>query len=337
MRTARNEASISDAFRELLHTLSSTSAILDIHFVTGTASAVFAAATSTGSIGIYQLETPSSAPVDAPTLHHMETVQYGPEDVLVTALSWHPDGCEFGITLSNGDVKLGRTFYGSSRSKLKNKRVMTHDLEAWTTVFFSDGSGMLSGGDDRALRFTELPQSPMDCYEDLVPPQYAPWRKPRWTDTKIHRAGVTAILTVYWDEASTLIVTGSYDDHIRLINAHTVGHREVLAELNLGGGVWRLKVLSKMNAPRTRRRWHTWDSDPYPEQMLLLVSCMHAGVRVVKLACIENTWRFEVQAKFEEHKSMNYGSDSQPDSDDRGRRTFISTSFYDRLLCLWRY
>jgi diphthamide biosynthesis protein 7 len=91
-----------DTFRELLYTLSTPSAILDIHFVPGTASAVFAAATSTGSIAIYQLETPSSAPVDAPTLHHMGTVQYGPEDVLVTALSWHPDGGEFGMTLSNG-------------------------------------------------------------------------------------------------------------------------------------------------------------------------------------------------------------------------------------------
>jgi diphthamide biosynthesis protein 7 len=44
-----------------------------------------------------------------------------------------------------------------------------------------------------------------------------------------------------------------------------------------------------------------------------------------------------VLGKFEEHKSMNYGSDSQPGVDGKGRRTVISTSFYDRLLCLWRF
>jgi diphthamide biosynthesis protein 7 len=241
------------------------------------------------------------------------------------------------VPLLSGEVKLGRTLYYQSRSKLKNKRVMTHDLEAWTLAFLPDGSGMLSGGDDCALRFTELPQNPMDCYEDLVPPQYAPWRKSPWTDTKIHGAGVTAILPVYWDEANLLILTGSYDDHIRLINAQTTGRREVLAKLDLGGAVWSLKVLAKTTVQRTRCRWHTWDCDPYPKQMLLLVSCMHVGARIMKLACIEGTWRFEVLAKFEEHKSMTYGSDSQPDPDEQGRRTFISTSFYDRLLCLWRY
>lgn len=41
-------------------------------------------------------------------------------------------------------------------------------------------------------------------------------------------------------------------------------------------------------------------------------------------------------AKFEEHESMNYGSDVQPGS--RGReKTIVSTSFYDKRMCLWRY
>jgi diphthamide biosynthesis protein 7 len=231
---------------------------------------------------------------------------------------------------------IGRTLYHRD-SLLISKRVMTHDLEAWTVAFLSDGSDILSGGDDCALRFTELPQNPMDCYQELVPPQYAPWRKPPWADTKIHGAGVTAILPVYWDEANMLILTGSYDDHIRLINAHTLGRREVLAELDLGGGVWRLKVLAKKPAQRTRCKWHPWTYDPYPEEIFLLVSCMHAGARIVRLSSSGGVWRFEVLAKFEEHKSMNYGSDAQPERDDQDRRTFISTSFYDQLLCLWRY
>lgn len=47
-------------------------------------------------------------------------------------------------------------------------------------------------------------------------------------------------------------------------------------------------------------------------------------------------WEFDVMAKFEEHESMNYGSDVQPGS--RGReKTIVSTSFYDKRMCLWRY
>jgi len=82
-----------------------------------------------------------------------------------------------------------------------------------------------------------------------------------------------------------------------------------------------------------------WRSEPPPEAMLLLASCMHAGTRIVRLTKrgVNPSWEFEVLAKFEEHESMNYGSDSQPDLNSAGERTFLSTSFYDRRLCLWRY
>lgn len=66
---------------------------------------------------------------------------------------------------------------------------------------------------------------------------------------------------------------------------------------------------------------------------------MHAGARIVRVqADEEGNWGIEVQAKFEEHKSMNYGSDAQPEEDGySGPRTIVSTSFYDKLLCLWRF
>jgi len=71
--------------------------------------------------------------------------------------------------------------------------------------------------------------------------------------------------------------------------------------------------------------------------ILILASCMHAGARVVRLReGQDGAWSFEVLARFEEHRSMNYGSDVQP-SRDRVVRTVASTSFYDKLLCLWRF
>ena len=84
---------------------------------------------------------------------------------------------------------------------------------------------------------------------------------------------------------------------------------------------------------------------------------MHAGARVVRLTHDSTadggggTWAFEVVARFVEHESMNYGSDVQPiatgnsaseteKGDDEGKgnhrmRKVVSTSFYDKRLCLW--
>lgn len=76
---------------------------------------------------------------------------------------------------------------------------------------------------------------------------------------------------------------------------------------------------------------------------------MHAGTRIVQVIREEKKeeeeeeeWRFQVLAKFEEHESMNYGSDVQPDlkekkkdREEKERKKIVSTSFYDRRLCLW--
>lgn len=64
---------------------------------------------------------------------------------------------------------------------------------------------------------------------------------------------------------------------------------------------------------------------------------MHAGTRIVRLMQgRDSSWNFEVLAKFEEHRSMNYGSDVQFD-EDGSTKAIISTSFYDKLLCLWKF
>ena len=85
---------------------------------------------------------------------------------------------------------------------------------------------------------------------------------------------------------------------------------------------------------------------------------MHAGTRVIRLRGVKTelgsneagvanadsvTWEyeFEIVARFEEHESMNYASDVQPLVTTSGAlmttgRTVVSTSFYDKLMCLWR-
>lgn len=78
---------------------------------------------------------------------------------------------------------------------------------------------------------------------------------------------------------------------------------------------------------------------------------MHAGTRIVQVIREEkkeaeeeeDEWKFHVLAKFEEHESMNYGSDVQPElkkekkkeREEKEKKKIVSTSFYDRRLCLW--
>ena len=71
--------------------------------------------------------------------------------------------------------------------------------------------------------------------------------------------------------------------------------------------------------------------------MVILASCMYAGTRVLRLdrQAGDGEWRFDILGRFEEHQSMNYASDVQPD--DGNRKLIVSTSFYDKLLCLWRF
>lgn len=80
---------------------------------------------------------------------------------------------------------------------------------------------------------------------------------------------------------------------------------------------------------------------------------MHAGARILQLQLTEteasedrqseDTWEFSILAKFEEHESMNYGSDVQPlllpstNTSSSGSRAIVSTSFYDKKMCLWRF
>ena len=105
--------------------------------------------------------------------------------------------------------------------------------------------------------------------------------------------------------------------------------RKAILEVEFGGSNCLIEIPSYQRITA----WRNGGRSHHPR----LSSCMHAGTRIVRLTKSTGDWKIEVLAKFEEHESMNYGSDSQPELNAQGQRTFISTSFYDRLLCLWRY
>ena len=148
-------------------------------------------------------------------------------------------------------------------------------------------------------------------------------------DVKAHGAGVTAILPIAIELGSEeVVLTGSYDEFIRVLTLKTPsGRAQVLCEKRLGGGVWRLKYLG-CDRPALNGKL----------KIEVLASCMHAGTRVVQICRSEEyLWVINIVARFEEHESMNYASDARREEleKDSSSTTYVSTSFYDKKLCVW--
>ena len=139
-----------------------------------------------------------------------------------------------------------------------------------------------------------------------------------------HDAGVTAILPL----RPGILLTGSYDDHVRVYPTFKGLRPQPLAQLHIGGGVWRLKLIQR----------YTQSPDPADLDAVfkysILASCMHAGARVLEVECKAGDWKISVEGEVTIHKSMCYGSDVQPVGADpaegkKESRICVSTSFYD--------
>ncbi|KAL4901391.1 hypothetical protein BDW74DRAFT_187777 [Aspergillus multicolor] len=158
------------------------------------------------------------------------------------------------------------------------------------------------------------------------------------TDDKAlhHTAGVTSILPLPIPlshaaaKGEPLLLTGSYDDSLRVCHACRGGRGEVLAEVGLGGGVWRLQLLDS-----------TTTAGPQGEEwtFLVLASCMHGGTRVVSISVgADGKANIEILAQFTEHESMNYASDvwKGKAAGSGSELRVVSSSFYDKRVCVWR-
>lgn len=322
-----------------MHTKTEAAAVLDLHFHP-TNQDVVGIVTSAASFKIL-----SFRPEDANRqLTELDTVQLPGigDEILFLSFCWHPTVASLlALTTSDGHVYLARLSGDTASQDVQYQCVITHGQEAWCAAISrpfglaqqeaADPTGcqlftLFSGGDDSMLRciVCAVGGSPGSNNQSL------PLHMTQLAEFRGHHAGVTAILPLHLLHGdSEIILTGSYDDHIRawaippLAKASGRPKAELLTEYHLGGGVWRLKLIGLRNDGRH----DTW-------RATLLVSCMHAGVRVVELKRDGSQFVFSVLARFEEHQSMNYGSDVQPRSDGR-KLLCVSTSFYDRLVCLW--
>ncbi|KAK3384785.1 hypothetical protein B0H63DRAFT_542766, partial [Podospora didyma] len=325
---------------------SQPSAILDVRFNPNTGHHdICAAVSSTGTLALFRL----SPDGEGRPLKHVKTMDISTmasdmdgsaptEEVIFTSFGWHPSRTDLiAITAATGHVHLVHLGMLDANWTLFSYPVITHTLEAWCVVISpcrspsdtQDDAGndepftIFSGGDDSALRYRTCTYDALSGVSDESLPA-----------VKVggHGAGVTAILPLpltLEGERAELVVTGSYDENIRLFwipsALSAYGQRaKLLAGSNLEGGVWRLNLIDVDETPCPEYTWRA----------RILASCMHAGARVVALLKTANgEYDFNVIGKFEEHESMNYGSDFQPYL---GKNlSVISTSFYDKLMCQW--
>lgn len=319
--------------RNEVQTVEQPSAILDIRFhPTPAFHDVLAVVSSTGTLAIFKFDPTldSSSP-----LRHISTSSCDDlgGDVLFLQCNWHPvEERVVGVTTSTG---LARLLLLDEQYRITEQGIdldIANSLEAWCIAFSppsTDSSSQVMaycGGDDSMLRYTscEWDQSqPGSPCQTLFSPV---------TIKGTHGAGVTAILplSLAAKDGGRIIVTGSYDDHLRVFviqdlhKSFGLKRVQMVLEENLGGGVWRLDLVDarEQDGCKTIR---------------ILASCMHAGAMLVEIRAMRDEgWTCNVLARFEEHKSMNYGSDFvRPLVSDKLR--CVSTSFYDKLLCLWEY
>lgn len=266
--------------------------------------------------------------------------------MLFLSFAWHPSIEDIiAVTTSQGNAHIIRLGSDCKAFQSAGEPIISHSLEAWCVAIYPSVSTshgqelnnsppftLFTGGDDSALKYLTCEIRGGADDDDNDPLEVATLFAP--VTVRGHEAGVTAILPLplrAGEQGLDLVVTGSYDDHVRvysIVPLHQAGglrKARLLAEANLGGGVWRLRLIGIQEGD-SGETWRAW----------FLASCMHAGARIVELRGSGNeACELEVLGRFEEHKSMNYASDFRP-GDSHGELVCVSTSFYDKLLCLWQ-
>ncbi|KAL8375746.1 hypothetical protein RB595_007050 [Gaeumannomyces hyphopodioides] len=312
---------------------------------------VFAAGTSAGTVLVYRLAAADSPEAPLRRLLTIGPISADDDEVMITKCCWHPairDLLAFS-TLA-GDVHLARLEEtgdgGFAVATVTRTAVLTHTEPAWTVALgpAAPALAVYSGGDDSALRYVACAPDeggqdggPFANVYDAVAMQRGP-----------HEAGVVSILPlgITLGSGHDVVVTGSYDDRVRVLAVLppqlTCGAPQyrVLAESHVGGGAWRLRLVSFIVSGGGDDGTRAW-------RARLLAPCMSAGSRVLEVRGVDGLGGWEVEALGgwvevgEGDRMLNYGADFQPGTSTAGGEdgplTCVSTSFYSKMLYLWRF
>lgn len=179
------------------------------------------------------------------------------------------------------------------QSELINERSwQAHSFEAWTCAFDKWNPNIIYTGED-------------DIFFNIYDTRAAEVQQTM--KNRSHGAGVTSFLCF----SENILLSGSYDEKLRIFDKRS--WREPIADLDLNGGIWRIKS-SKFN------------------RNLLLCACMYKNFSLCKIN--EELNGVERVAEYNEHESICYGADWAPNQLCNGGEVMITCSFYDKRLCV---
>lgn len=217
-----------------------------------------------GSLCLHTLKEES----DPATLELHERANVDVSTSMCLYVDWNPVHSNPEVVLSHSDGSISVVCLGQSEPEISSSW-RAHDFEAWVAAYDSWKTHVVySGGDDCQFCCWDLRENPS---------------RPVFRDRKTHGMGVTSIQSnVLWEN---MLVTGSYDESVRLFDLRMTQKPLMTAELGLGGGVWRVK-------------WH------HSRRDVLLAACMHNGAAIAQVC----EGGFQVLEKYEGHTSLTYGA-----------------------------
>ena len=212
-------------------------------------------------------------------------------------LDWNPSATSISVGLSDGSVSIISLVQSGIETVQEWK---AHDFELWTTCFdLHQPQLVYTGSDDCKFCCWDMRDNPS---------------KMVFQNSMVHKMGVCCIAKSPSDPNT--ILTGSYDECLRVWDLRSISRPINEISVCLGGGVWRIKH-------------HPFVSG------LVLAACMHNGFAIVN---IEGE-KPEVVETYNQHGSLAYGADWQKEKllpGGKTKSTVLATcSFYDRLLRIW--
>ncbi|KAL4584922.1 hypothetical protein LXL04_009533 [Taraxacum kok-saghyz] len=210
-------------------------------------------------------------------------------------LDWDPLATSISVGHSDGSVSL-TAFQETKTTILQEWKA--HEFEVWATSFDPHQPHLVyTGSDDCKLKGWDLRNYPSS---------------PTFQNSKSHQMGVCCIAKS--PHCPYTLYTGSYDEKLRVWDVRSISRP--VNEVNLGGGVWRIKNHSVVHG-------------------LILAACMHNGFAIVKV----NGDEVKVVETYNKHESLAYGADwcrgSVCEEGEKGKTVIATCSFYDKLLRVW--
>ncbi|XP_075155113.1 diphthine methyltransferase isoform X2 [Haematobia irritans] len=275
-----------------------TAAILDMKWLSSSNNElpILAAATALGNIDIFLIEESKLKYIQGTNLNPVD------KDLLALSLDWGKsvagenmasNNLEDRIITSDSKGNISLLSWSAERNLEMIRTWHAHDFEAWICAFDKWNKNLAyTGGDDTFLLAYDMR-----------------------TDSRVflnksHNAGVTCLLS--HPKRENILLTGSYDEKLRIFDSRSM--KAPLAEIDLQGGIWRIK------------------SDPLNHNFIIC-ACMYHNFSVVDLTNVNSPL---LVGEFNEHKSICYGADwcLNVDESDAAKLYMATCSFYDHKLCI---